>query len=136
MTITFGQIAGLIAAGAFVVLVIFMCRVLAHLVQTVKEMTNTVDVLTKDVDRIAENVDKIMNQTNILMEDVNAKSKKLDPLFETAAELSESVSDLNRVTRQTAERISESATGVGKAAAAFKLGKAVLGFASRHISKD
>lgn len=49
MAITFGQIAGLIAAIAFAVLVVFMCRVLAHLVQTVKEMNKTVDLLTQDL---------------------------------------------------------------------------------------
>ena len=91
MAITFGQIAGLIAAIAFAVLVVFMCRVLAHLVQTVKEMNKTVDLLTQDVDKLANNVDRIMDKTNTLMEDVNSKSKKLDPLFQTAAELSEAL---------------------------------------------
>ena len=136
MAITFEQIAGLIAAIAFDVWVVFMCRVLAHLVQTVKEMNKTVDLLTQDVDKLANNVDRIMDKTNTLMEDVNSKSKKLDPLFQTAVELSESIADLNQATRKTAEKISESASGAGKVASAFKMGKTELGFVSRHLNKD
>ena len=105
MTITFGQIAGLIAALAFLILVVFICTVLKHLVTTVKEMNNSIQILTKDANSIAGNVDELLVKTNVLMEDVNHKVSELDPLFKTAAELSESVSDLNVASRSMADKV-------------------------------
>ena len=42
MFLTFGQLAGLIAALAFLVLVIYLCRVLARLTSTVSELTKSI----------------------------------------------------------------------------------------------
>lgn len=66
------------------------------------------------------------------MDDVNQKSAKLDPLFETMAELSESVSDLNAASRNVAERVSGSAKAATQASMAFRLGKQALKFYNKH----
>ena len=68
---------------------------LKHLVTTVKEMNNSIQILTKDANSIAGNVDELLVKTNVLMEDVNHKVSELDPLFKTAAELSEPFSSKN-----------------------------------------
>ena len=117
MTITFGQIAGLIAALAFLILVVFICTVLKHLVTTVKEMNNSIQILTKDANSIAGNVDELLVKTNVLMEDVNHKVSELDPLFKTATELSESVSDLNVASRSMADKVVRSTESVAKTSA-------------------
>ncbi len=136
MTITFGQIAGLIAALAFLILVVFICTVLKHLVTTVKEMNNSIQILTKDANSIAGNVDELLVKTNVLMEDVNHKVSELDPLFKTATELSESVSDLNVASRSMADKVVRSTESVAKTSAALRVGKMALGFYQRHKQKQ
>lgn len=136
MTITFGQIAGLIAALAFLILVVFICTVLKHLVTTVKEMNNSIQILTKDANSIAGNVDELLVKTNVLMEDVNHKMGELDPLFKTAAELSESVSDLNVASRSMADKVVRSTESAAKTSAALRVGKMALGFYQRHKQKQ
>lgn len=136
MTITFGQIAGLIAALAFLILVVFICTVLKHLVTTVKEMNNSIQILTKDANSIAGNVDELLVKTNVLMEDVNHKVSELDPLFKTVAELSESVSDLNVASRSMADKVVRSTESAAKTSAALRVGKMALGFYQRHKQKQ
>ena len=136
MTITFGQIAGLIAALAFLILVVFICTVLKHLVTTVKEMNNSIQILTKDANSIAGNVDELLVKTNVLMEDVNYNAIELDPLFRTAAELSESVSDLNVASRSMADKVVRSTESAAKTSAALRVGKMALGFYQRHKQKQ
>lgn len=135
MTITFGQIAGLIAALAFLILVVFICAVLKQLVTTVKEMNSSIQALTKDASSIAGNVDQLLEKTNVLMDDINHKSTELDPLFRTAAELSESVSDLNTASRSMAEKITRSTENAAKASIALRFGKMAAGFYQRHKAK-
>ena len=57
MFLTFGQLAGLIAALAFLVLVIYLCRVLARLTSTVSELTKSIKTLTEDADDISEKIE-------------------------------------------------------------------------------
>ena len=136
MTITFGQIAGLIAALAFLILVVFICAVLKNLVTTVKEMNISIKTLTKDADSIAGNVDELMNKTNVLLDDINHKASELDPLFRTAAELSESVSALNEASRSMAEKVVHSTENAAKASMAFRFGKMAIGLWDRRKTKS
>lgn len=87
---TLGQVAGLIAALAFVVLVIFLgmmlvqlAKVLKNLQATVEETTKTVKTLTIDVDKIANQGNDLTAKVNVLMDDVNSKIASLNPLFGT-----------------------------------------------------
>ena len=87
---TGGQIAGLIAAIAFVVLVVYLARtliqtakLLQELQETMKETTKMVEVLSKNTDQILDQSTKLVDKTNTLMDDVNSKSSKLNPLFDT-----------------------------------------------------
>ena len=73
MTLTFGQLAGLIAALAFLVLVIFLCISLNKLAHTITEMNKSINTLTDDADGIAKEVEDLVNKTNTLMNDVNKK---------------------------------------------------------------
>ena len=138
MTFTMGQVAGLIAALAFVVLVIFAIGVLVKLAKTFGQLNQTIEVLTKDADGIANEIEQLLNKTNILMNDVNEKSKKVDPLFETIADLSESVSDLNEASRQVASKIANSKktfSNVTKVSSGLALIKGILKFYSRNKDK-
>ncbi|WP_099975097.1 DUF948 domain-containing protein [Lactobacillus terrae] len=87
---TVGQIAGLIAAIAFVVLVIFLgmalvqtVKVLQELQKTVAESTELLKVSTDKAEKIMEESSELVSKTNELMDDVNYKASKLNPLFDT-----------------------------------------------------
>ena len=66
MTMTFGQLAGIIAAIAFLVLVVFMCRVLSRLVKTVSQLTKSMSSLTKDADNISDQVEQLLDKTKFI----------------------------------------------------------------------
>ena len=106
------EIAALIAAIAFAVLVIFVCLNLSKLSNVIKEVETTVqnvnktlDVVTKDVDNLSLEVEGLLNKANTLVDDVNGKVGKTDPLFTAIGDLGLTVSDLNDSTRQMAANL-------------------------------
>ena len=113
-----GAIAGLIAAIAFAVLVIYLCLNLAKLMKimdelktTVQRANKTIDIVTKDVDNLSIEVEGLLNKANGLVDDVNGKVAKTDPLFTAIGDLGITVSDLNDSTRQMTVNLMK---GVGK----------------------
>lgn len=107
-----GEFSALIAALAFVGLVVFICLNLSKLAQviqdvqeTVKRINTTVDVVTKDVDNLSIEVEGLLNKANTLVDDVNGKLSKTDPLFVAIGDLGETVSDLNVSTKQMATNL-------------------------------
>ncbi|MBG9983083.1 DUF948 domain-containing protein [Aerococcaceae bacterium DSM 111020] len=117
---TIGGIAGLIAAIAFAVLVVFLCinlsklsKVMTDVQETVKRLNTTIDVVTKDVDNLSIEVEGLLNKGNSLVDDVNQKIRKTDPLFTaigdvgiTVSDLTESASDMasNLVSRTSSKK--------------------------------
>ena len=113
-----GEIAGIIAALAFAVLVIFICvnlsklaKVMTDLKETVKRVNTTLDVVTKDVDNLSVEVEGLLNKANSLVDDVNGKLGKTDPLFTAIGDLGVTVSDLNDSTKNLTVNLLE---GVGR----------------------
>lgn len=104
-----GQIAGLIAAGAFLLLVIFIGVFLMNMVRSLGEVTRSVKVMTEDIDVISKQAEDILSNANVLLEDVNQKVATVDPVFKAAADLGTSVSDLNDATRNLTGRVSSTA---------------------------
>lgn len=109
---TFGQLAALIAAIAFAVLVVFLVMslmkvsgILKELKETVSRLNNTIDIVTKDVDNLSIEVEGLLNKANTLVDDINGKVSKTDPLFTAIGDLGETVSDLNDSTRNMASNI-------------------------------
>lgn len=138
MTMTFGQLAGIIAAIAFLVLVVFMCRVLSRLVKTVSQLTKSMSSLTKDADNISDQVEQLLDKTNTLMADINEKSQKVEPLFDTIVDLSESVSDLNEASRGMVSKIAATAKDTSKmkqASTLFSVGKHAFNAINKAKSK-
>lgn len=104
-----GQIAGLIAALSFAVLVGFIClnlskigSILKELQETIKRVNTTIDVVTKDVDNLSIEVEGLLNKANSLVDDVNHKLKETDPLFTAIGDVGVTVSDLNDSTKNMA----------------------------------
>lgn len=104
---TVGQIAGLIAAIALVILVCFVGIFLHRLAGTLKETEESLKSLTSDAHTLSESVDKVVNNTNELLDDINDKSAQLNPAVKAVADVSESVSDVNAAARHLADKLSE-----------------------------
>ncbi|MGF3112407.1 DUF948 domain-containing protein [Facklamia sp. P9177] len=104
---TIGQIAAMIAALAFAILVVFLSmtlmkigEILTNLKETVSKLNNTIDVVTKDVDHLSIEVEGLLNKSNTLVDDLNAKLGKTDPLFTAIGDVGTSVSELNDSTKE------------------------------------
>ncbi|KRM78421.1 hypothetical protein FC84_GL000861 [Lapidilactobacillus dextrinicus DSM 20335] len=112
-----GEIAGLIAAGALLILVIFISIFLMRITKVMKNVEKTVDgvnqslnTVTKDVDVLSSEVEGLLVKSNTLLDDVNGKVANLDPVFKAMGELGTSVSDLNTSSRNLASKITSPKT--------------------------
>lgn len=76
-----GNIALLIIAIAFAVLVVFLVIVLHKVSKVVEEANRTVKLVSSDVDVLLHQADGIMTKANTLLDDVNGKVATIDPLF-------------------------------------------------------
>ncbi|KRN28569.1 DUF948 domain-containing protein [Liquorilactobacillus mali] len=114
MELTLGQLAGLIAAVAFLLLVVFLCIVLAKVGKIMNEVNESVKSMRTDINGLSREAESILAKSNTLLTDIEDKSKTIDPLFQAVADLSESVSDLNNASRGLATKVSSSTKSVGK----------------------
>lgn len=105
-----GNIALLIIAIAFAVLVGFLVIVLHKVSKVVEEANRTVKLVSSDVDVLLHQADGIMTKANTLLDDVNGKVATIDPLFTAVADLSESVSDINASSRKLVTRLNRGST--------------------------
>lgn len=113
MTISFGALAGLVAAIAFLILVLFTIPVLKRLTGLLTKTDNTVDIVNKTVTDLSgqttellKESTKLLEKSNYLLEDVNGKVKELDPVVQAAADLGESVSDINASSKNLVSQFS------------------------------
>lgn len=105
----YGEIAGLIAAIAFAVLVVFIILtlrkvtdILDEVEKIAQEANKSLAIITKDVDHLSIEVEGLLNKTNTLVDDLNGKIGKTDPLFTAIGDLGVTVSDVNQSTRHLA----------------------------------
>ncbi|MEK4722369.1 DUF948 domain-containing protein [Lactococcus sp. FSL W8-0209] len=105
-----GNIALLIIAIAFAVLVVFLVIVLHKVSKVVEEANRTVKLVSSDVDVLLHQADGIMTKANTLLDDVNGKVATIDPLFTAVADLSESVSYINASSRKLVTRLNRGST--------------------------
>lgn len=133
---TIGQVAGLIAAIAFLILVVWVGW---FLTKTSKNLHDTVDSLSKladDADRLSREVDDILHNTNELLDDLNEKSAAIDPAVKAIGDLGQSVSDVNDASRNFVDKITSSAHRKSNRLAS-NVGKLMLmGLASRWGKKS
>ncbi|MHC9532389.1 DUF948 domain-containing protein [Dellaglioa sp. BT-FLS60] len=125
---TGGQIAGLIAAIAFAVLVLFIIFVLMRMMRTLGEVNKSISAITDDVDGLSGEVESILVKSNVLLDDVNGKVATIDPLFQAVADLSESVSDLNDASRDLVSHVSSTSKKARNSSAFINVGKKAFDF--------
>ncbi|WP_233278841.1 DUF948 domain-containing protein [Floricoccus penangensis] len=119
-----GQIALLIIAIAFVVLVVFLVQFINKLSKTVDEVTKSVNLLTTDANLLSSQADQILAKTSVLLDDVNEKMVTIDPVFHTAADLSNSVSNVNESGQNFVSRFKTESSNIGKASSIITVGRA------------
>lgn len=116
---TIGAIAGLIAALALLILVIYVAWFLVHLMGAVNEAVANVGQLTKDVNVLSTETEAILKNSNRLLDDLNEKAEQVTPVVQAMADVGQSVSDVNQASRDFVEKLNEA----GKwADFAFKVG--------------
>ena len=134
---TGGQVAGMIAAVAFLILVLFIGMFLSKMLTTLKEVNRSMQTWTYDVDVVSKQAEDIMANANTLLEDVNKKVATVDPVFQAAADLGTSVSDLNDATRNLTSKVSKSAKKTASTNILVRTGEAAFNFYTKHRrSKD
>ncbi|WP_423188776.1 DUF948 domain-containing protein [Alkalibacterium sp. f15] len=132
---TGGEIAALIAAIAFAVLVLGLVYVLFKVAKMISELNTTVEeankslsTITKDADLLLIEVEGLLNKTNVTLDDVNGKLGLTDPLFKAVGDLGESVSRLNNSTSNLTSHLASA----GKKGASIGIAKKV----GSKMSKD
>lgn len=133
---TAGQVAGLIAAIAFLILVIFIGVFLMKMVRTLGEVNQSVKTMTSDMDVIAKQTEDILANANTLLDDVNHKVATIDPVFQAAADLGTSVSDLNEATRDLTGRVKSTAKKTATTSVVTRVGSAVFNAYRGRKTKD
>ncbi|MDF7638473.1 DUF948 domain-containing protein [Lactobacillus sp. ESL0791] len=118
MVVSLSALAGLIAAGVFLILVLFTIPLLVRMTKAVKEANKAlqstdeaIKKLTDDVDGLLDQTSSLLDKTNSLMADVDNKMQTLDPVVKAAADLGESVSAVNASSRKMAKRVSNAHIG-------------------------
>lgn len=106
---TTGEIAALIAAIAFLILVIWIGWFLSKTVKSLNTTVNQLSKLTDDADNLSKELEDVLSNTNQLLADVNDKAEKLDPAIQAVADVGQSVSDVNSASRQLVEKINSHA---------------------------
>lgn len=126
---TGGEIAALIAAIAFAVLVLGLIYVLFKVAKMVSELNTTVEeankslsTITKDADLLLIEVEGLLNKSNVTLDDVNGKLGLTDPLFKAVGDLGESVSSLNNSTRNLSSHLASASKRGASIGIAKKVG--------------
>lgn len=103
---TGGEIALIIVAIGFAILMIALsytvlkgAKVVEELDTTVKEANQTLSMVTKNAEHLLIEVEGLLNKSNTTLDDMNGKLLLTNPLFKAIGDLGESVSDLNQATR-------------------------------------
>lgn len=124
-----GEIAGLIAAGAFLMLVIVLAVPILKLRHTVDAATRAINDLTdrtgpllSDVDETVRNVNTALGQVQISLDGVNVQLEKVDTITSHAQNVSANIANLITVVSAAAAnplvKVASFGYGLRKAAAA------------------
>lgn len=142
MHMSWGEIAGLIAAIAFAALAVFLILairkatvILDEVSKIAEEANKSIAVITKDVDHLSIEVEGLLNKTNTLVDDLNGKISKTDPLFTAIGDLGVTVSDVNQSTRNMATSLTGKTSKLKKESSVSKLGRTATTLNRRRKEK-
>ena len=104
-----GEIAALIAALAFAVLVIYLAMVLKAVQRTMNDVADTMEGMEKQLEGITTESAALLSKTNRLAEDISDKSQRLNTLVDGVQGIGESVKDFNNTLRTVSNQVSVAA---------------------------
>jgi len=124
-----GEIAGLIAAGAFLMLVLFLAVPILKLGRTVDAATRAINEVTErtgpllgNVNETVEGVNVALSQVQVSLDGVNVQLAKVDTMTDHAQNVTASVANLATVVSAAAAnpliKVASFGYGLRKAAAA------------------
>ena len=124
-----GEIAGLIAAGAFLMLVFVLAVPILKMGRTVDAATRSINELTdrtgpllSDVNDTVRNVNTALGQVHVSLDGVNVQLAKVDSITEHAAHVTANVANLSTVVAAAAAnpliKVASFGYGLRKAASA------------------
>jgi uncharacterized protein YoxC len=124
-----GEIAGLIAAGAFLMLVIVLAVPILKLGRTVDAATRAINDLTErtgpllsNVNETVENVNTALGQVQVSLDGVNLQLARIDTITEHASHITANVANLSTVVSAAAAspliKVASFGYGLRKAASA------------------
>jgi uncharacterized protein YoxC len=124
-----GEVAGLIAAGAFLMLVIVLAVPILKLGRTVDAATRAINDLTDrtgpllgDVNDTVKGVNTALGQVQVSLDGVNVQLERVDTITEHAAHITANVANLSTVVAAAAAnpliKVASFGYGLRKAAAA------------------
>ena len=136
MDVTAGEIAGLIAAGAFLMLVLVLAVPILKLGRTVDAATQAINDLNDrsgpllgNVTEMVENVNTALGQVQVSMDGVNVQLAKVDTMTEHAQNITASVANLVTV-------VSAAAANPLIKVASFGYGLRKAAIARRHAEEE
>ncbi|MFI5937102.1 DUF948 domain-containing protein [Actinoplanes sp. NPDC051494] len=124
-----GEIAGLIAAGAFLMLVVVLAVPILRLRRTVDAATQAINDLNDrtgpllgEVTQTVQNVNVVLGQTQVTMDGLNVQLAKIDTMTEHAQNVTANVANLTTVVSAAAAnplvKVASFGYGLRKAASA------------------
>src|SRR5690625_1961243 len=120
-------IAAIIAAAAFVVLVVYAIVTRKEAKKTMSNVHETLNSLDKQMQGVTTEATQLLNKTKRLAEDLNQKSEKVDGLFDGAKNIGKSVKGFNQSLKQLSNSISKTASeDPEKVSQAVKWGSAII----------
>ncbi|WP_429970721.1 DUF948 domain-containing protein [Fructilactobacillus sp. Tb1] len=125
---TIGQIAGLIAAIAFAVLVVFIGIFLLSLVKVMNDASRNLDSITIDINDLSDNASD-------LIDNVNDRIDQIDPVFQAAADLGSTVSDVTDKAKKTSEDLKHRMSFFTKTSMLNVAAKTAMHMFSKHNNK-
>jgi len=120
-------ISAIIAALAFLVLVIYLAAVLVAVKKTMNNVASTLGSLEEQMRGITRETEELLNRTNRLAEDINEKSMKLNGVLDGVKGIGETIQDFSMSLRGISTSITQAASvNKDQAAQAVKWGAAVM----------
>lgn len=101
-------VSAIIAAVAFFILVIYLCKTLKSLSVTLNSVSTTLVGLEKQMDGVTKETAELLHKTNALAEDIGDKSEKLNVVVDAIQGVGVTVQQFNGTLRKITHTIDHS----------------------------
>lgn len=111
------EISALIAALAFVVLVVYLIKTLVSARSSLDQATQTLADIQRTIDAVSSDVKEVVSTANEMTSNIHVQVKKLEPVVDSVENVGEALEEITSVLRSVSVGV---AKGVRKAASRFE----------------